>query len=86
MAPQDILEALRTLPFAPMRICMTDGQTFDLFHREMCMVGHTWLLVGVPRKPTDLLYHRTVTLDPHNIVRLEPLAACSPSPKNGPQS
>jgi hypothetical protein len=82
MAPKEILEALQTRPFEPIRICMTDGQAFDLFHPEMCMVGHRVVILGVTNQPSNLLFDRTIKLDPLHIVRLEPLSAGSP--KNGP--
>ena len=84
MAPNEILQALRTTPFEPIRICMTDGKTFDLYHPEMCMVGHRSVTIGISAQPTDELYDRTIKLDTLHIIRLEPLAAGSP--KNGPQS
>ena len=40
MAPNDILHALRTKPFEPIRVSMTDGKSIDLYHPEMCMVGN----------------------------------------------
>ena len=38
MRPQDILELLRTKPFRPFRIRMSDGQHFEVRHPELAMV------------------------------------------------
>jgi hypothetical protein len=62
--------------------CLTDGKTYDLYHPEMCMVGKRSVTIGITAQPADVLYDRTIKLDPLHIVRLEPLAAGSP--KNGP--
>ena len=82
MAPNEILDALHTKPFEPFRMCMTDGRAYDVYHPEMCMVGKRSVTIGITAQPTDVLYDRTIKLDPLHILRLEPLAAGTP--KNGP--
>ena len=54
MAPQDIEEAVRRRPFAPFRITLTEGSTYEVRHPELCMVGRRAVVVGVlaPVVPT----------------------------------
>ena len=49
MSPQDIEEAVRRRPFAPFRITLTEGSTYDVRHPELCMVGRRAVVVGVLR-------------------------------------
>ena len=39
MSPIDFKEMLRTLPFTPFRLYVSDGRTFDIRHRDC--VSHT---------------------------------------------
>jgi hypothetical protein len=82
MAPQDILEAVRRRPFAPFRMTLTEGSTYEVRHPELCMVGRRAVVVGVlaPGRP-DQLFDRSVTIDLLHIVKLEPVElTVRPSP------
>jgi len=48
MRPEDILRFLRARPFAPFRIHMSDGTTFEIAHPELAIVEQSTVLVGVP--------------------------------------
>ncbi|MFI5455260.1 MAG: hypothetical protein ACHRXM_07385 [Isosphaerales bacterium] len=74
MAPQDLVEAVRRRPFAPFRITLTEGSTYEVRHPELCMVGRRAAIVGVPVPgDPDLLFDRSVTIDLLHIVKLEPV-------------
>jgi hypothetical protein len=42
----DIQARIRQRPFVPMRIVTSTGQTYDIQHPELLMVGRRWLIVG----------------------------------------
>ncbi len=72
MRPEDAREHLDKRPFAPFRICMSDGMAYDITHPDLCIVSRTTLFVGVPH-PTKL----RVAMGVHHcalvhIVRVEP--------------
>lgn len=48
MRPEDILRFLRTRPFEPFRIHMSDGTTYDVAHAELALVERSVVIVGVP--------------------------------------
>jgi len=83
MAPQDILEAVRRRPFAPFRITLTEGSSYEVRHPELCMVGRRSAIVGIPKPGgRDELFDRSVTIDLLHVVKLEPVdltAQSSPS-------
>ena len=74
MAPQDIVEVVRRRPFAPFRITLTEGSTYEVRHPELCMVGRRAVVVGVvaPGR-ADHRFDRSVTIDLLHIVKLEPV-------------
>ena len=47
MRPQDLLEFTRRRPFAPFRICMTDGRSYDVRHPDQVIVLRSRAVVGI---------------------------------------
>jgi hypothetical protein len=84
MAPEKLATALRRRPFAPFRITLTEGSTYDIRPPELCMAGRRSAVIGLaaPGDP-DLLFERSVTVDLLHIVKLEPLES-SMRTQNGP--
>jgi hypothetical protein len=82
-----MLTVVRAQPFEPFRICLTDGQSYEIRHPEWCMPGARVVIIGIPAHPTDPLFERTVKVDPLHVVRLEPLPTNTPpggAAGNGP--
>ncbi|MFO0973580.1 MAG: hypothetical protein U1A27_09100 [Phycisphaerae bacterium] len=74
MRPEDIIERLRTQPFEPFRIYMTDGQTYDVRHPELVIVDRTKLHVFVPGpRGLDAPIRRTHYAALMHVVRIAPL-------------
>jgi hypothetical protein len=48
MRPDDVLEKLRTVPFQPFRLHLSDGTKFDIRHPEFAIVTRSKVVVGVP--------------------------------------
>ena len=75
MRPQDILEHLRVQPFRPIRVTLTDGRTYDVVHPELAMVGHSTVIIGVPRpRASEPVFDRAVTVSLLHIMQIEPIA------------
>jgi hypothetical protein len=48
MRPDDLLQLLRTRPFRPFRLSLSDGRQFEVRHPETAMVGRSTTHVGIP--------------------------------------
>lgn len=73
--PEDILNLTRRRPFAPFRIHMSDGSSFEVRHPELAMVLQSRVVIGVPpadpeRPPKELQFCSIL-----HITRLEELPA-----------
>lgn len=71
--PEDVRKHLDKRPFEAFRICLTDGETYDIRHPDLCVVDRTTAYVGVPDPR-----RRGVAMDMHHValvhvVRFEPL-------------
>lgn len=85
MAPEELISAVRRHPFAPFRLTLTEGSSYDVRHPELCMVGRRAVILGLvaPNAP-DPLFERSVTVDLLHVVKLEPLEAPEAPKPNGP--
>ena len=44
----DVQTRLRERPFQPVRIITSTGQTYDVFHPDLVLVGRRFLIIGIP--------------------------------------
>ena len=72
MPPEELERHLR--PFVPFRIQLSTGETIDVRHPELVMVGKRSAIVGISNEPTPR-YDRAVTIALLHIVRLDELSA-----------
>ncbi|MCH7527099.1 MAG: hypothetical protein IID39_06665 [Planctomycetes bacterium] len=73
MRPEDVREHLDRRPFEAFRICMSDGETFDVSHPDLCIVARSTIYVGVPDPKRRLVAVRVVHCALIHITRIEPL-------------
>jgi hypothetical protein len=76
MPLEELRDALGRQPFISMRLHLSDGRTFDLFHQEMAWVGRHFVVVGVRGPDGYLEHHDTIALV--HVVRIEPLPPAPP--------
>lgn len=73
MRTSEIENPLHQRPFLPFRLCMSDGNSFDVRHPEMILVSRTIIAValheGRDGRPEGLVF-----CDPVHIIRIEPLS------------
>lgn len=72
MMPVDIKEQLKRGPF-PLRLCFSDGSTFELRHPEFLIVTRTVLVLTIMGSKPDDLPERAIMLAPIHLVRIEPM-------------
>ena len=75
MRPEDIRELKDAQPFVPFRICLTDGKSYDVPHRDFVMVARTVIDIGIASSPGTGIYDQIVQVAPLHIVRIENLQA-----------
>jgi hypothetical protein len=55
----------------PFRICLTDGQSYDVPHRDFVMIARTVIDIGVSRTAGEGIYDQIVRISPLHSVRVE---------------
>jgi hypothetical protein len=83
MAPVDFEEYLRATPFEPFRIVASTGDTCDIRHPELLMVGRGSVIIGVADEEDQRFFDRTIRLSLFHIVRLEPIERAARFDQNG---
>ncbi len=71
--PEHVRKHRDKRPFEPFRICLTDGQRYDVRHPDLCLIDRSTVYVGVPdpRRPGVAMDTHHVSLV--HVVRFEPL-------------
>jgi hypothetical protein len=78
-SPEDIQARLRQSPFMPVRIIISSGQTFDVFHPDLVLVGRRDMIIGMASKKNPTTYEQTTRVPLMHITALEDLPATSSS-------
>ena len=72
MRPAQIRDHLKTQPFRPIRVHISDGSSYDIRHPEMAFVTTTQLMIAL-KMSTEDLPDEVVFCDPVHVTRIEPL-------------
>lgn len=83
MRPEDITELLRARPLVPLRIHMSDGQSYDIRHPEMVMVLRSQLVIGIGADSATGVLERLEHCALVHVVRIEQLQSSASPPTNG---
>jgi hypothetical protein len=73
MRPEDLLALLRTRPFEPFRIHMTDGRYYDVVHPEAVFVLRNRAIIGLRPDPTTNIPDQSEQIALLHIVRTSEL-------------
>jgi hypothetical protein len=84
MRPEDLLEMLRTRPFKPIRIHMTDGHHYDIVHPEAVMVLRSRAIVGLRPHPARGYFERSEDISLLHIVRTSEISAVGSEAASSP--
>ena len=76
---EDILVRVRRRPFQPFRIVATSGESLDVTHPELIMVGQTRVIVGRPNPKRPISFIDTAEVARMHIAAMEDLPAGSPA-------
>ena len=72
MRPAQIRDHLKTRPFRPIRVHISDGSSYDIPHPEMAYVTASQVMIALEMS-ADELPDRVIFCDPVHITRIEPL-------------
>ena len=73
--PEDIQARVRRQPFQPLRIVTSAGQTFDVYHPDLIMVGQRDLTIGTASAESPTVYDRQTHVALMHVTDLEDLSA-----------
>jgi hypothetical protein len=82
MRPEELMELLRTRPFQPLRILMTDGRIYEVRHPDQVLVLRGRVDIGQGADPKTGVLERVDHCALPHIVRVEQLPAAV-TPGNG---
>src|SRR5438045_1403489 len=80
---EDIKSRIKMHPFVPLRIVMSSGQTFDIYHPDLILVGRRELTVEAPSSDDPTSYDRQSRVSIMHITALQDLPSPAPSAGNG---
>ena len=69
MRPEDLLALLRTRPFVPFRIHMTDGRYYDIVHPEAVFVMRSRAIIGLRPDPATNIPDQSEQIALLHVVR-----------------
>jgi hypothetical protein len=78
-SPDDIQFRLRRRPFIPLRIVTTTGQTYDIHHPELMMVGRHYVIVGLPSKENPTQFEKDTLVAIIHLTEIQDLPTSTPS-------
>lgn len=74
--PDEIESRIRAKPFVPVRIVTSSGQSFDIYHPDLILIGRRSLEVGTASNENPKHYERVTCVAIVHVTALEEL----PSP------
>jgi hypothetical protein len=83
LTADDIRARVRLRPFPPLRIVTSSGETYDVYHPDLLMVGRREVTVGIPSGEAPTYYDRQARIAIMHITALHDLPAAPTPPDNG---
>jgi len=82
----DVQARIRERPFLPIRFVTTTGQTYDIYHPDLVLVGRRFLIIGTPSTENPSQFDQTTRLPLLHVSEMRDLPPVSSPLKNGPPS
>lgn len=83
LSADDIRDRVHLRPFHPLRLVTSSGETYDVYHPDLIMVGRREVTVGIPSGESPTYYDRQARIAIMHITALHDLPAAPPTPSNG---
>jgi hypothetical protein len=81
--PADIKARILERPFRPLRIVVSEGLRYDVYHPDLVFVGQRDFMIGFPGPDDPTIYDKVIRVALVHVVGLEDLPAQDKS-SNGP--
>ncbi len=82
--PNEIQTRLREQPFVPVRIVTSSGQSYDVTHPELVLVGSRSLIIGAASNDNPTQFESASRIAVMHITDLQDLPSAAPPHSNGP--
>ena len=82
----EIVKHVRKAPFTPFRLVTSAGESFDVLHPELIMVGNRTVTIGLPDPKNPLVYDDQIWIALMHITAIQELPVGSPTGGNGTSS
>ncbi len=82
---EDIRARIRKQPFRPFRVVSSSGESYEVHHPELIMVGKRELTIGSPSSESPEIYDRQDWIALMHVTALEDLPIATPPSSNGEQ-
>jgi hypothetical protein len=69
----DIQKRLRQSPFVPVRIIISSGQTFDVYHPDLVLVGRRDMIIGMASSENPSQYEQATRVPIMHVTALADL-------------
>jgi hypothetical protein len=79
----DIQNRVRMRPFIPLRITTSAGQSFDIYHPDLIMVGRRSLVIGRSSTENPTHFDQVTQVSILHVTALENLPTPNLTPGNG---
>jgi hypothetical protein len=81
---ESIQARVRQQPFVPFRVVTSSGETHDVVHPELIMVGRRFLEIGVPAKPGVTIFDQVYRVALMHVTAINDLPVPASGGGNGP--
>ncbi len=71
-------------PFIPFRVVTSSGQSYDVAHPELVIVGDRFLEIGIPKKPGSMIAHQLFRIALIHVTAVNDLPVPVPGGTHGP--
>jgi hypothetical protein len=69
----DIQARLRAQPFGPLQIVTSTGQTYDVYHPDLVLVGQRFLVIGLPSDENPSVAEQVTRVSLLHVTELQDL-------------
>ena len=79
----DVQTRLHQQPFGPLRIVTSTGQTYDIRHPELVIVGRRFLVIGLPSAESPSQAEQVTRVSLRHVTKLQDLPSASSTAGDG---
>lgn len=83
LTSDDIRARVRRQPFVPVRIRTSDGESYDVYHPDLIMIGRRALIIGTATADDPATFERTAQVAILHVTAIEDLPIAAHPGGNG---